>query len=74
MRQRVFALGLIAISGWLAFLASGYVASFSYEPVGPRAFPWLLLGGLALAGVYLLITGKKQDEDEEVFLQIKKLP
>ena len=73
MRQRIFALGLIAISGWLAFLASGYMTSFSYEPVGPRAFPWLLLGGLALAGVYLLVVGETQAEAKEAFFADKKI-
>ena len=37
--------------GWAAF---GYAAAFSYEPVGPRAFPLLLAGLLAAGGLWLV--------------------
>ena len=73
MRQRIFALLLIGLSGTLAYLTLGYSTSFSYEPVGPRAFPWLLLGGLALAGVYLLLFEGKKNESTEPFFTDKKI-
>ena len=71
MRQRIFALLLIGLSGTLAYLTLGYSTSFSYEPVGPRAFPWLLLGGLALAGVYLLLFEGKNKSKEPMFADKK---
>lgn len=71
MRQRIFALVLIGLSGTLAYLTLGYSTSFSYEPVGPRAFPWLLLGGLALAGVYLLLFEGKNKSKEPMFADKK---
>jgi putative tricarboxylic transport membrane protein len=38
---------------WLA-AAQDYTAAFSYEPLGPRAFPLLLAVGLGLSGLWLL--------------------
>lgn len=55
MPQRMFAVCLLTVSGLLAFLALDYSASFSYEPVGPRAFPWLVLLGVALCSVVMLL-------------------
>lgn len=55
MQQRVFAVFLLAISVLLAFLALDYTASFSYEPVGPRAFPWLILFGIALCALVMFL-------------------
>ena len=49
--QRIFASVLLLACVGLALMAWPYQAAFSYEPVGPRAFPLLMLGlmGLALA-------------------------
>lgn len=44
---------LLAIA--MAAAAQHYVAPISYEPVGPRAFPLLLAGLLALGGAWLLL-------------------
>lgn len=62
MQQRVFAVFLLAISVLLAFLAVDYTASFSYEPVGPRAFPWLILFGIALCSLVVLLERQPHTE------------
>jgi putative tricarboxylic transport membrane protein len=39
----------------MAWFAQAYAPPFSYEPVGPRAFPRLLAGLMAVAGIWLVI-------------------
>lgn len=53
--QRVFALILLLVCAVLAVMAWPYQAPFSYEPVGPRAYPLLMLGLMGLALLYLTI-------------------
>ncbi|MEG5266591.1 tripartite tricarboxylate transporter TctB family protein [Pseudomonas sp. JDS28PS106] len=53
--QRIFAAVLLLACAGLALMAWPYQAPFSYEPVGPRAFPLLMLGLMAVALLYLLI-------------------
>lgn len=53
--QRIFAAVLLLACAGLALMAWPYQAPFSYEPVGPRAFPLLMLGLMAAALLYLLI-------------------
>jgi putative tricarboxylic transport membrane protein len=55
MSQRIFGVALLLVCAGLALVAWGYHAPFSYEPVGPRAYPMLLLVLLALGGIYLLV-------------------
>lgn len=52
--QRIFAAFLLLVCAGLALMAWPYQAPFSYEPVGPRAFPLLMLGLMGLALVYML--------------------
>ncbi|HEX8596413.1 MAG TPA: tripartite tricarboxylate transporter TctB family protein [Pseudomonas sp.] len=52
--QRIFAAFLLVVCAGLALMAWPYQAPFSYEPVGPRAFPLLMLGLMGLALVYML--------------------
>ena len=54
MYQRLFAGFLLAVCAVLGWMAWGLEAPYSYEPVGPRAYPLLLLGLLA-AGALLLV-------------------
>ena len=51
--QRLFALTLLAACAALAVMAWPYQAAFSYEPVGPRAYPLLMLGLMSLGLLYL---------------------
>lgn len=51
--QRIFATALLAVCIGLAVMAWPYQAPFSYEPVGPRAFPLLLLVLMGTALLYM---------------------
>jgi hypothetical protein len=42
--QRIFASMLLVACLSLVLMAWPYQAPFSYEPIGPRAFPLLMLG------------------------------
>lgn len=52
--QRIFAAVLLLACIGLALMAWPYQAAFSYEPVGPRAFPLLMIGLMGLALLYML--------------------
>ena len=52
--QRIFASVLLLACVGLALMAWPYQAAFSYEPVGPRAFPLLMLGLMGLALLYMV--------------------
>ncbi|MDU9040885.1 tripartite tricarboxylate transporter TctB family protein [Pseudomonas corrugata] len=52
--QRIFAAVLLLVCIGLALMAWPYQAAFSYEPVGPRAFPLLMLGLMGLALLYMV--------------------
>lgn len=54
MYQRIFGIVLLLCCLGLAATAWGYHAPFSYEPVGPRAYPLLLLTLMALGAIYLI--------------------
>lgn len=55
MSDRVLGGACIAVAACMAWSAQGYAAAFSYEPVGPRAFPLLLSAILAAGGLWLLL-------------------
>ena len=52
--QRIFAAVLLLVCIGLVLMAWPYQAAFSYEPVGPRAFPLLMLGLMGLALLYMV--------------------
>ena len=52
--QRIIASVRLLVCAGLALRAWPYQAAFSYEPVGPRAFPLLMLGLMGLALLYML--------------------
>ena len=64
--QRIFASVLLLVCAGLALMAWPYQAAFSYEPVGPRAFPLLMLGLMGLALLYMVFRPApiKYSEDE----------
>ena len=53
--QRIFAAVLLLACIGLALMAWPYQAAFSYEPVGPRAFPLLMLGLMGLGLIYMIV-------------------
>lgn len=55
MQDRLFGLVLLALSGLVAWSASQLQVNFSYEPLGPKAFPLLLSALLALSAIYLVV-------------------
>ncbi len=55
MSQRIFGVVLLLACAVLGVVAWGYHAPFSYEPVGPRAYPMLLLTLMGLGAIYLLV-------------------
>lgn len=54
MSDRILGAVAVAAGAAMAIAAKGYVADFSYEPVGPRAFPLLLAALMAGCGLWLL--------------------
>lgn len=53
MSDRVFAALWLAFCAGVAWLAWKIEAPFSYEPIGPRAFPLLLCGAMAASVAWL---------------------
>ncbi|WAH59923.1 tripartite tricarboxylate transporter TctB family protein [Pseudomonas silvicola] len=53
--QRLFAVALLLACAALAVMAWPYQAAFSYEPVGPRAYPLLMLGLMGAGLSYLAV-------------------
>ena len=64
--QRIFASVLLLACVGLALMAWPYQAAFSYEPVGARAFPLLMLGLMGVALLYMVFRPApiKHSEDE----------
>lgn len=54
MSDRIFAVAWLAVTAAIAWLTWQITVPFSYEPIGPRAFPWLLCAGMAACGIRLL--------------------
>lgn len=54
MYVRLFAASWLLFCAVLAVLAWGFQAPFAYDPVGPRAYPLLLLSLMALGSMWLI--------------------
>ncbi|ARU87522.1 tripartite tricarboxylate transporter TctB family protein [Pseudomonas sp. M30-35] len=55
MYVRLFSVIWLLLCIWLAFIAWGFQAPFAYDPVGPRAYPLLLLGLMGAGSLWLVI-------------------
>lgn len=55
MYVRLFAASWLLFCACLAVLAWGFQAPFAYDPVGPRAYPLLLLSLMAAGSIWLLL-------------------
>lgn len=65
MSQRIFGVVLLLACVGLGIVAWGYHAPFSYEPVGPRAYPMLLLTLMGLGAIYLLVKPASASEPSD---------
>ncbi|MGQ3198253.1 MAG: tripartite tricarboxylate transporter TctB family protein, partial [Hydrogenophaga sp.] len=54
MSDRALGAACVLASVAMAAAARDYSAAFSYEPLGPKAFPMLLAVGLGLCGLWML--------------------
>jgi putative tricarboxylic transport membrane protein len=55
MSDRILGAVCVVAAAGMAWAAQSYAPAFSYEPVGPRAFPRLLAGLMAIGGAWLMI-------------------
>jgi putative tricarboxylic transport membrane protein len=53
--QRLFASAMLLVCLVLAVMAWPYQAAFSYEPVGPRAYPLLMLALMGVSFLYMAV-------------------
>lgn len=54
MSDRILGAVCVVVAAAMAWSAQAYAPAFSYEPVGPRAFPRLLAGLMAISGAWLV--------------------
>lgn len=62
MSDRLLGTACIVSSAAMAWTVQDYAAAISYEPIGPRAFPLLLLTGLGLSGLWLVLRPMAHNE------------
>ncbi|TVP44077.1 MAG: tripartite tricarboxylate transporter TctB family protein [Gemmatimonadales bacterium] len=53
--NRVAGAGLLVLAAVAAWLARGYTVNFIADPVGPRAFPWVAAGLIAVGATFMLL-------------------
>lgn len=59
MRDRVLGLVTLVFGLAMAWQGRDLVAPIAYEPVGPRAFPWLLASLLVVLGLVMMVRGSR---------------
>lgn len=62
MSDRILGIAALVFAALMAWFGWGIQAPFSYEPVGPRAFPLLLAAIIALCGAWLTFKGRERAE------------
>jgi len=73
MSDRIFAALWLAVCGGVAWLAWQIEAPFSYEPIGPKAYPLLLCGAMAACAAWLLVKPDKEPDWPRGELRAKAL-
>ena len=63
MVDRIVAAAWLLLTLGYAYVGSAYEAKFSYEPIGPRAFPLLLAAIAAVCWLWLVLRPKSVAED-----------
>lgn len=62
MTDRLFGLAALLLAGLMTWGASVIEESFIQDPLGPKAFPWVIAVVLAITGLFMLI---KPDDDPD---------
>jgi putative tricarboxylic transport membrane protein len=62
MSDRLFGLAAVMLAGLMTWGASVIEESFIQDPLGPKAFPWVIAVVLAITGIFMLL--KPDDEPE----------
>ena len=57
LNDRILGIAALIFAALIVALGYDLVPPFSYEPVGPRAFPMLLAAIIAICGISLIIKG-----------------
>lgn len=73
MYVRLFAATWLLLCAWLAVIAWGFQAPFAYDPVGPRAYPLLLLGLMSAGSLWLLAKPGMLDQQLHVPSALRSL-
>lgn len=60
MNNRILGIAALALAAMMIWQGHDLQAPFSYEPLGPRAFPLLIAAVMALCGLRLAIRGGGQ--------------
>jgi len=63
MNDRILGIFALILAAFITWGGWDIEAPFSYEPVGPRAFPMLLAGIIALCGLWLVFKGGHHTEE-----------
>ncbi|GAB2897308.1 tripartite tricarboxylate transporter TctB family protein [Paralcaligenes sp. KSB-10] len=62
MNDRILGIAALVFAALMTWFGWDIEAPFSYEPVGPRAFPLLVAFIIALCGVWMVVKGGNQAE------------
>ena len=62
MTDRLFGLAALLLAGLMTWGASVIEESFIQDPLGPKAFPWVIAVVLAITGLFMIV---KPDDDPE---------
>lgn len=57
MNDRLLGIAALGLAAFMLWQGYGMVPAFSYEPLGPRAFPMLLGGLIGVCGLVLVFKG-----------------
>jgi putative tricarboxylic transport membrane protein len=66
--------GLLALAAAVVVLSLNMTVGFSYDRVGPRAFPYLIAAILALSGIFILTTAVPERRRDDAGEPIRWLP
>lgn len=62
MTDRLFGLAALLLAGLMTWGASVIEESFIQDPLGPKAFPWVIAVVLAITGLFMIV---KPDDDPD---------